>query len=143
MVLCRLHAVRLLCIIIIQLHHGLLWSDHAGRGGLASTRHDAGRSWIFPGAQLPSLRAWPRILQRRLLQKFPGCRTSVNRQSKQNADTGPGSFYVGGGSEHRTVSGIGLGSQGRVRTILPWGKISGWREKRAVGGEGLLEMELL
>lgn len=51
-----LHAVRVVHLII-QLHHGLVLSDHARSGGLPSAGHDDGRSWVPLDGPLPSLGA--------------------------------------------------------------------------------------
>lgn len=41
----HLHVVRLIRLVV-QLHHGLVLSDHTRRGGLPSAGHDDGRPWV-------------------------------------------------------------------------------------------------
>lgn len=40
-------------------------------------------------------------------------------------------------------SGMGMSSQEVWRKVFPWGEISGWKQRRAVQGEGLVKVGLL
>lgn len=144
-------------LFIIQLHHGLLWADHAGRGRLPSAGHDGCSPSVCLWGQMPWLGAcaWPAVMQRRLMvprvsglcHRLVGGWTDSWRCWGTAKWTG---FYkdpdtdlgcCSRGSEHRTVSGMRVSSQGVLGSVVPWGKIKDWREWRAVGGEGLEEMD--
>lgn len=141
----HLHVMWLLCLII-QLHHGLVWPDHTGSGGLPSTGHDDG-----------SLSGWTAALTLCLCLASGDIKEAdVPRMHslKGTEEQSGGLACTRTQIQAWALACIRRGSaqdslwdmreqQGVWRAVFPWGKISGWRERRAVQGEGLVEMGLL